>query len=172
MQHSKTTSTYIRSIAYISPPTRLQLFYGMPTSYSQTSGAPESIVPALRILCLHDSGSNATELSDRLEALGERLYENHAIDLVYVNSPLLVRQAGHVSKDQQRIWWDERQEGKYDGLDATLLLLRQVWTSMPFWGILAVGQGAAVGSFLPLLPGLQPPAFCIFVNGETIFEEF
>lgn len=40
------------------------------------------------------------------------------------------------------------QSNHYLGLDASLMLLRQVWTSCPFWGILAVGQGAAVAALL------------------------
>jgi Serine hydrolase (FSH1) len=41
---------------------------------------------------------------------------------------------------------------QYRGLDASLLLLQQIWISLsggaPFWGILGVGQGAAVASLL------------------------
>lgn len=129
----------------------------------------EIIAPIFRILCLHDEGSHASKLSDQLEDFGERLYENHAIDLVYVNSPLLLKESTRETPD--RVWWEEQEEHKCVGLDASLLLLRQVWTSMPFWGILAVGKGAAVGSFLPLMPVSPMPAFCIFVNGETLLEE-
>ena len=43
----------------------------------------------LRILCLHDDESNAMELSDTLEILGERLFEKYGIDLIYVNAPLI-----------------------------------------------------------------------------------
>lgn len=40
----------------------------------------------------------------------------------------------------------------YLGLDASLMLLKQIWTSAPFFGILGVGQGAAVASlFMALL---------------------
>jgi hypothetical protein len=61
---------------------------------------------------------------------------------------------------------------QYVGLDASLLLLRQVWTSMPFWGILAVGQAASVASFLPLMDNLSPqPSFCIFVEGFSLLDE-
>jgi hypothetical protein len=60
----------------------------------------------------------------------------------------------------------------YRGLDASLLLLRQVWTSVPFWGILGVGQGAGVASIMTLLPDLQPPpAFSIFIHGQAILKE-
>lgn len=162
--------------------------------------------PSLRILCLHDENSNAGELSDQLEVLGERLYEKYSIDLVYVNAPLLINDGIHEStatttkNNPQRIWWEEKQvsgdEGNgeemldswdetsspsssknnmgkrtFVGLDASLLLLRQVWNSMPFWGVLAVGQGAAVASFLPLLQISAPPQFLIFVRGETLLEE-
>lgn len=134
------------------------------------------LAPTLRILCLHDEGSHANKLSDQLESLGERLYENHAIDLVYVNSPLLMRESSSSptrSGDEapDRVWWEERDENKFVDLDASLLLLRQVWSSMPFWGILGVGRGAAVGSFLPLMPVSPMPAFCIFVNGETLLPD-
>lgn len=167
--------------------------------------------PSLRILCLHDGNSNAGELSDQLEVLGERLYEKYMIDLVYVNAPLLVNHGGGVHgsshptahgniDNPQRVWWEEtkhvpgeEEEGekilnsldetsspslensaakrKFVGLDASLLLLRQIWNSMPFWGVLAVGEGAAAAAFLPLLPISAPPQFMIFVRGETLLEE-
>ena len=145
------------------------------------------LAPSLRILCLHDSGSNAGELSDQLEVLGERLYENHRIDLVYVNSPLLLHNKDNDDSDEppsssngepKRVWWEEKVDPnnpdgpkQFVGLDASLLLLRQVWNSMPFWGILAVGQGAAAAAFLPLLPVSPPPCCMIFLHGETLLEE-
>lgn len=140
---------------------------------------------ALRILCLHDDESNAMDLSDSLEALGERLFQKHAIDLVYVNSPLVSRRHHGTKNDKtkqpNRVWFEEKEvenpneasvmNKQFVGLDASLLLLKQVWNSMPFWGILAIGKGCAVGSFLPLF-GLSPaPSFCIFVHGESILEE-
>lgn len=168
-------------------------------SHSRSDGG--MLAPSLRILCLHDGNSNAGELSDQLEVLGERLYEKHMIDLVYVNAPLLVKassedQAAYhlnpLNNNPQRIWWEEketddkgdavpanetspddenRSKRKFLGLDASLLLLRQIWNSMPFWGVLAVGQGAAAGAFLPLLPVSPPPQFMIFVRGEALLDE-
>jgi hypothetical protein len=148
---------------------------------------------ALKILCLHDDDSHAMDLSDSLEALGERLFQKHGIDLVYVNSPLISRH-GNDKKTKEdlpnRVWWEENDQEnpneastggnsetnrnshrQFVGLDASLLLIRQVWNSMPFWGVLAIGKGSAVGSFLPLL-GLSPtPSFCIFIHGESLLEE-
>ena len=164
---------------------------------------------SLRILCLHDDESNAMELSDTLEILGERLFEKYGIDLVYVNAPLISSSSSsrnhhqdHQQQQQQinndkelpnRVWWEEEdydkqeEEGgggeeeeqqsssssskKFVGLDASLLLLKQVWSSMPFWGILAIGKGAAVGSFLPLLAITPQPSFCIFVNGQSLLGD-
>ena len=58
------------------------------------------------------------------------------------------------------------------GLDASLCLLQQIWTSMPFWGILGIGQGAAIGSLLSLLPEVKPRAkFGIFIQGEALIQE-
>jgi hypothetical protein len=183
-----------------------------------------------RVLCLHDADSNAFELSQRLDAMAERLFRNHGIDLVFVNGPLLGRQQDrHDSPEteqsisdamewskrheaQPRVWWevselegrsgnalpsDMHDEGvddgasiygdesremdvvssetkntkQYVGLDASLLLLRQMWTSTPFFGILAFGQGASVASFLPLMAVSPTPGFCIFVDGTTILDE-
>ena len=179
------------------------------TSHSGSTGGA-----FLRILCLHDDESHAMELSNSLEVLGERLFEKHGIDLVYVNSPLISRQQEVLGPGElpNRVWWEEQaptgkstplpttntvespwndedddkseddpntQEAPHSnandknfvGLDASLLLLKQVWNSMPFWGILAIGKGAAVGSFLPLM-GLSPePSFCCFVHGESLLEE-
>ena len=43
---------------------------------------------------------------------------------------------------------------------------------MPFWGILGMGQGAAIGSLLSLLPHVKPRAkFGIFVQGEALIQE-
>mmetsp|Transcript_226 Transcript_226/g.550 ORF Transcript_226/g.550 Transcript_226/m.550 type:complete len:394 (+) Transcript_226:157-1338(+) len=203
------------------------------------SSSPSSL---LRVLCLHDAGSNSLELSQKLDSLGKQLYQKHGIDLVFVDAPLIVENATRDSKNgasndgsedsnrpsaiqdhPPRAWWEiekvpfalkrrtrkdvetEKNEGdgsdsneteepdpderskesetivaapsppRYVGLDASLLLLRQIWTSSPFWGVLAVGQAAGVASILPLLPSSdgkqqQQPAFIIFVNGGTLLE--
>jgi Serine hydrolase (FSH1) len=160
----------------------------------------ESPATTLRILCLHDGGSNAGTLKDQLSALGKQLYEKHAIDLVYVDSPLVLANGEH---ENHRVWWDiDELSGekngedsiRYRGLDASLMLIRQVWNSAPFWGILGVGQGAAVASILIALlednatdsccrtdgeineffamrnnTDLSvPPHLAVFVNGETL----
>jgi hypothetical protein len=166
--------------------------------------------PVLRILCLHDANSNAGELKKTLDRLGDRLYQQHAIDLVYVNSPLTVTTTTRNTSanteenatqdlEERRVWWysgddddkpnyqhnDDKEtnnencqqtnqpEPTFVGLDASLLLLRQVWTSLcPVWGVLGVGQGAAVASILALLPNLTPPPTCsIYVDGLSILPE-
>jgi hypothetical protein len=168
---------------------------GIPDSVSQlhniiskTTMAPQSFVPQLRILCLHDANSNASELKDALGRLGERLYQKHGyIDLVYVNSPLVVPDPLEEDSDRPsaRVWWEnaskaavEANEDKsdiipsYPGLDCSLLMLQQVWASCPFWGILSVGQGAAIASLLALLTTTYPPpSFCIFIDGTAILPE-
>jgi hypothetical protein len=179
--------------------------------------------PFLRILCLHDDNSNALELKDSLTQLGDRLYEHHGMDLVFVNSPLVVVDA--LIDPPKRLWWYEQnddddnkgsdhpsriyrkdpdvfasdsdqendliseaesnttddhhhlsarggRQSRYIGLDASLLLLQQVWASTPFTGILAIGQGVAVASILSLLPTtMPPPRFCIFINGFSLLPE-
>ncbi|GAX10117.1 hypothetical protein FisN_3Lh308 [Fistulifera solaris] len=185
----------------------------------------------LRILCLHDSHSNAEQLKTELDTLGKRLFEKHGgIDLVYVNSPIALQ------LETERVWWeavkqrpalspqqkqhqadlifdsdnDDEEENDengsmessqdqelslqaasekegtsamselaapyYRGLDASLQLLRQVWMSQPFWGILGVGQGAAVSALLTLIlqtseNPVPPPSFAIFVRGQTLLPE-
>jgi len=73
------------------------------------------------------------------------------------------------------------------GLDASLLHLQQIWKSMPFSGILAIGQGASVASLLPPSDSMQlvssTPSGCtnnsssssmdfgIFVHGEALMED-
>lgn len=176
------------------------------------SGNTSPPASLLRVLCLHDAKSNSIELSIKLNSLGEKLYRNHGIDLVFVDAPLIVNKkiseeedAGRIQQDPPRAWWEEERkahgelssEGEenknpndpqsmdshdgpppnYVGLDASLLLLKQVWKSSPFWGILAFGQAASVASLLPLLPsdGTEgqppPPSFVVFVNGETLLGE-
>jgi Serine hydrolase (FSH1) len=138
----------------------------------------------LRILCLHDAHSSASGLKSHLSMLGDRLYQKHGIDLVYINSPLCALAFGG---DTNRVWYethakqrpsveetqqdDEAQE-QLLGLDASLCLLQQIWASMPFWGILGIGQGAAVGSLVSLLPDIKPRAkFGIFIQGEALIQE-
>ncbi len=160
----------------------------------------------LRVLCLHDNNSNAFELKNEFRSLGKKLYENHSVDLVYVNGPLVVTSTDtSTDTNQNYLWWEEHNDStdessksiddkfsrldiqnscsiigekvcnensesssnallhttklercdpvipidqtmRYHGLDASLMLLRQIWTSCPFWGILGVGKGAAVAS--------------------------
>jgi len=159
----------------------------------------------LRVLCLHDAHSSASDLKALLKNLGDRLYVKHGIDLVYINSPL----CASVQSDSDRHWFEaaskkqrqqqaaankigrtQQQEHQQEqeaqsssespeedqpqliGLDASLCLLQQIWNSMPFWGILGIGQGAAIGSLLSLLPNIKPRAkFGIFVQGEALIQE-
>lgn len=218
-----------------------------------------NLSPSLRILCLHDQGSSAPELKEVLRLLGDRLYESHKIDLVYVNSPFITlptiaskSEETHLADEKNhRAWWwctDAKQENQklksendvddeivandevdvgittsmsidplsdkeneeiqsrtslgsnmenqsnqlknYRGLDASLMLLRQIWTSCPFWGIIGVGQGAAVASLLMLTilyretsvgddqledsqdrQLLPPPQLAIFIEGQSLLPQ-
>jgi hypothetical protein len=137
---------------------------------------PASRGPALRILCLHDANSNATELHEHIKELDKRLWEKHGMELVYVNSPLVVvkdqEQDANNTRDNQpiRVWWQKSGEHEFLGLDASLLHLQQIYKSTPFIGIMAFGQGAQIGSILP--PLLHPVLeFGIFVRGRSIMEE-
>jgi Serine hydrolase (FSH1) len=231
------------------------------------TGTTNGVSPTtLRILCVHDTNSNAFELKSEFRLLGNKLYENHSVDLVYVNGPLISSATiGTPSNDTNRqcVWWEEVGEStnssikdttvnisscdlqsttskntdvanpdneidnlqqpqhsmlldapmqqtslpetenllqvshsrKYIGLDASLMLLRQIWTSCPFWGIIGVGQGAAIASLfvtllesetisyhvnhtmrgeddvvlpLPLPPNL--PQLMIFISGESLIQ--
>lgn len=152
----------------------------------------------LRILCLHDAHSSASGLKRQLSRLGDRLYLKHGIDLVYINSPLCTSQE---AGETDRIWYEtissssntsrstaaspednnttstndnknSQTQEQLLGLDASLCLLQQIWNSMPFWGILGIGQGAAIGSLLSLLPDVKPRAkFGIFIQGEALIQE-
>jgi Serine hydrolase (FSH1) len=74
-----------------------------------TRHADGALRPAtlLRVLCLHDAESHAHEMQESLAALGQRLLEQHGIDLVYVNSPLAVAVGRSDSCDGEprRVWW-------------------------------------------------------------------
>jgi hypothetical protein len=127
----------------------------------------------LRILCLHDSESNASELKNEFHELGNQLFKNHSIDLVYVNGPLNVSAYESSSSHnlcynkEKFVWWEagteciaadamsnepiQDENQKCRGLDASLMLLRQIWTSSPFWGIIGVGQGASIASLFIML---------------------
>ncbi|KAI2494717.1 serine hydrolase [Fragilaria crotonensis] len=124
---------------------------------------------SIRVLCLHDANSNAKLLHERLRPLDERLYEKHGIEFVYINAPLVVVEEDMEAEDRRRIWWEAMEDHDYVGLDASLLHIQQIWKSMPFCGILAVGQGAAVASLLPMLEtGI---GFGVFVYGQALLEE-
>lgn len=128
--------------------------------------------PSLRILCLHDAHSSAEELYEKMKVMDKRLFEKHNVELVYVNSPLL-----DTNSINGLVWWQEEENDDKEetnqqrniGLDATLLHVKQVLASMPFSGLLAVGQGAALGSLLPFL--VDDLEFCIFVNGYSLLQE-
>ncbi|KAL7558497.1 hypothetical protein ACA910_003966 [Epithemia clementina (nom. ined.)] len=206
----------------------------------------------IRVLCLHEEESNGLKLKMELRKLGERLYVEHRIDLVYVNAPLVVKgidvvtpiegvDAANEETYGQRIWWDKESlvptapmtaqslydddddndpflssdggvhqrlgasetneerhresesiPGKnslsssssstatsnskdYVGLDASLLLLKQVWRSSSAIGILGIGQGASIGALLTLILEQEarstgktlPPQFGVFVNARS-----
>lgn len=124
---------------------------------------------SIRVLCLHDANSNAKQLHELLRPLDERLYEKHGIEFVYINAPLVVVEEDMEAEDRQRIWWEATEEHPYVGLDASLLHIQQIWKSLPFCGILAVGQGAAVASLLPML---EPEiSLGVFVYGQALLEE-
>ena len=129
--------------------------------------------PPLRILCLHDAGSNANRLQARLRKLGDRLLDHHNIELVYINGALVVGgdndgDATNITDamedgiplhnnsnanydDTLRCWWQTTDEHPYLGLDASLLLVQHVWQSWAsFSGILGVGQGAALAALATL----------------------
>jgi len=171
----------------------------------------------LRVLCLHDAHSNSAELSTKLNNLGEKLYQNHGIDLVFVDAPLIVEPKDNDENDEgnsqeedalprriqrhpPRAWWEEQptndsgeneeenvnpnaatadidHDGSstpsphYVGLDASLLLLKQVWNCSTYWGIMAFGQAVGVAALLPLLPEAPEPSFVIFVQGQTLLDE-
>ena len=124
---------------------------------------------SIRVLCLHDANSNAKELHKLLQPLDERLYYKHKIEFVYINAPLVVIEEDMEAEDRKRMWWEATNEHPHVGLDASLLHIQQIWKSLPFSGILAVGQGAAIASLLPMMePGID---FGIFVYGKALLEE-
>ena len=215
------------------------------TRYSYQVPMSNSRCHNLRILCLHEEGSNALLLKETLRKLGDRLYLNHGIDLVYVHAPLFVNGAPtststiastNPNDHRRRTWWESntslsvtprshalfsdedddaspiattdhdmsllRQDQAGDGeaisvhnsllhiarpmdnngnqelvgLDASLLLLKQIWRSSATIGILGIGQGASIGALLTL--SLQqeasstgkflPPQFAVFINARSL----
>jgi hypothetical protein len=148
-----------------------------PEKQNTDEESPASCGPALRILCLHDANSNAKELHEHIKELDKRLWEKHGIELVYVNSPLVVvKDQEHDANNNTRnnppirVWWQKSGEHEFLGLDASLLHLQQIYKSTPFVGIMAFGQGAQIGSILPplLYPLLE---FGIFVHGRSLMED-
>lgn len=124
---------------------------------------------SIRVLCLHDANSNAKELHKWLQPLDERLYYKHSIEFVYINAPLVVIEEDMDAEDRKRVWWEATDRHPHVGLDASLLHIQQIWKSLPFSGILAVGQGAAIASLLPMMePGID---FGIFLHGKALLEE-
>ena len=114
-------------------------------------------------------------MKNDLSRLGNRLYKNHGkIDLVYVNSPLV----GDGELGLRSWHYGKNEDDKYGGLDASLLFLRQIWRSQPFWGAVGVGQGASIAAMLilTLLPDgdvreSSPPQFSVFIDGESMISE-
>lgn len=85
----------------------------MAATTRHANGAPRPTL--LRVLCLHDAESHAREMQESLAALGQRLFEQHGIDLVYVNSPLAVveRRSAPPPRgidacgEPRRVWWHD-----------------------------------------------------------------
>uniref|UniRef100_A0A7S3P652 Serine hydrolase domain-containing protein n=1 Tax=Amphora coffeiformis TaxID=265554 RepID=A0A7S3P652_9STRA len=142
--------------------------------------------PPIRILCLHDANSNANSLQTKLQKFGDRLLENHNMELVYINAPLVMNQNhdndNNHTEESQRSWWQATDEHPYLGLDASLLMLKHIWNSWSsFSGVLGVGQGAAIGALLTLwlfeesdraCQALRaPPQNAIFIDGYTVLPE-
>mmetsp|Transcript_8943 Transcript_8943/g.13759 ORF Transcript_8943/g.13759 Transcript_8943/m.13759 type:complete len:330 (+) Transcript_8943:73-1062(+) len=123
---------------------------------------------SLRILCLHGDKSNAKKTHRTLQSLDRRLFENHGVELVYINSPLKIEEESP-DDSERRIWWEESEKHPFGGLDASLLQIQQIWKSSNFSGILAFGQGAAIASLLPLLQPIVE--FGIFLHGEALLED-
>lgn len=131
---------------------------------------PQQNYACLRVLVLHDAQSNAKESHLLLKDLDDRLYEKHGIELVYINSPLVVV-GDEMGQDRRRVWWEDNAEEShpYLGLDASLLHIQQIWKSNTLSGILAIGQGASIASLLPMMhPQLE---FGVFIFGKTLMEE-
>lgn len=160
----------------------------------------------LRILCLHDKHSNAFQFSSNWKILEEKLREQHGIELVYFNGPIITQskmdedeanttsfstsEANVVDKNDELAkascsWWSESEEiaqsglvltdaesiRSVTGLDASLLLLRQIWVSSPFVGIMGIGQGASIASLLAASILEPQPRFLIFINGVSLFPD-
>jgi Serine hydrolase (FSH1) len=178
----------------------------------------------LRVLCLHDEQSNATQLATQWSRLEEKLAERHGVELVFCNGPIIVLPpttawpageedgcgttsesyypptAADMNGEEEamsipRAWWAREQQGANDtdttagagtslvltdgdsirtavtGLDASLMLLRQIWTSSPFIGIVGVGQGASMASLLTASVLEPPPHFLVLVDGASLFPD-
>jgi hypothetical protein len=128
----------------------------------------------MRVLCLHPEASSALSFSQALSKLEQRLWENHGIELYFIDGPLL-----DIPNDEEdgqcvsRRWYvqetidvNNKEVVRYSGLDASLLHLAQIWARggancsnqnghmtecLPFQGVLGFGQGANVAAMLPLL---------------------
>lgn len=143
-------------------------------SHQQERQQQQNYVATLKILCLHEARWNAQKTHRILQELDERLYEKHRMEIVYIDSPLLVMgstmDGDTNNNNNQRVWWENNGDDcPYLGLDASLLHIRQIWNSQSFCGIVAFGQGASVASLLPMmLPQLE---FAIFVHGTALLEE-
>ena len=127
----------------------------------------------MRVLCLHPEGSSAVSFSQYLSKLEQRLWENHGIELYFVDAPLLDVPNNCDEQCVSRRWYVQETIDKagtsttrYSGLDASLLHLSQIWARggancsnqngvvtgcLPFQGILGFGQGANVAAMLPLI---------------------
>lgn len=174
--------------SHSTPPTAAGPGPGPSASSSSSSTFPSSSSssnrngsPPLRILCLHDADSNANELTAQTKKLADRLWRNHHMELVFVNAPIV----SDPITDRRR-WWQTTEEHPYLGLDASLLLIKQMWTSWSaFSGIIGVGQGASLGALLTLWlfevqdeehyydPQQQraPPQMAIWIDGYTVLPE-
>lgn len=150
----------------------------------------QTIVP--RVLVLHGYTQNASIFGKRIGALRKTLGKD--VDLVIVDAPMLLRpvdMTGTLSapapaaaddpKLAPRAWW--RTNGArtvLEGLENSLVFLRDVLRAQRFDGVFGFSQGAAMAAVLAALlerPHLFPPflvdgapphppfAFCVAVSG-------
>ena len=111
----------------------------------------------MRILCLHGFSQSAVTFRKRIAVLKSKIKS----ELVFIDGP--------IDLENGKCWWKSSDDREiYHGLDESINIVKSVWNSNEFDGILGFSQGA---TFTAILSTILYPKFIIVVSGFLPFPE-
>lgn len=126
----------------------------------------------MRILCLHEYGTNSQKTKKSLDSLIKKLPN---IEFVFVDSPIR-------DDDNTYKWWSITRNNmlsirKYDTVKKSLLNLQKIWNSDKYDGIFGFSQGSVLAQIFAyqiqekIISVTHQPKFLILSNTYKISDE-